>query len=126
MIMAHRKTSATTFKADPEHPVDALEAPRTASRRPASTFPITIAEWPWNGDDLVRVRIDRFNNSFTIDIRCWVREPDGVFKPRPNGLRLGIKHVTKLADTLAQARDRAELWSLAPAANSKRRRATER
>ena len=126
MTVAHRKTSDTIFKVGPHRRGGAPEASQPASGRPASAFPITIAEWPRNGGELVRVRINRFNNSFTLDIRCFVPAGNGIFKPTRNGLTLGIKHLTKLADTLAQVRNRAELWGLAPAANSKRRREAER
>ena len=114
------KTLDTALKAGPHDRCGAPEASQAVSRRSASGFPITIAEWPLNGDKLIRVNINRFNNSFTLDIRCWVREGGRVFKPRRNGLTLGIRHVTKLAHALAQARDRAELWRLAPTSNSKR------
>jgi hypothetical protein len=101
MTMAKRKTSDITLKAGPDRRCGVPEALQAASGRPASAFPITIAEWPRNGDELVRVRINRFNNSFTVDIRCWVHEGDGIFKPRRHGLTLGIKHLTKLDSALA-------------------------
>ena len=111
MTIVGGKTSDTALKAGSDHRCGAPEASQAVSRRSASGFPVTIAEWPRTGDELVRVRINRFNNSFTLDIRCWVRE-GRVFRPRRNGLTLGVKHLTSLVHALAQALDRAELWGL--------------
>ena len=111
MNMVDRKTSDQTIKAGPDGNGGA-PALRTTSSRSAPALPVTIAEWPRNRGELVRVRIKQFNNAFTIDIRCWERVGDGVFKPTRNGLTLGVKHLRKLYDTLAQARNRAELWGL--------------
>ena len=53
----------------------------------ADRFPVIIDEWPLgrNGE-LVRVVIGRFNDSFTVDIRCWWQNDNGVFKPGRTGL----------------------------------------
>jgi hypothetical protein len=96
------------------------------SGRSLPTFPITIGEWPRNSRELLRVRINQINNSFAVDIRCWWRDKDALFKPATTGLTLGIRHLPKLEEVLAQARDRAELWGLVLAANSKSRRTTLR
>jgi hypothetical protein len=91
------------------------------TRRRASRFPVTIAEWPHgrNGE-LLRVAIDRFKNSFTVSIRLCRKDQNGVLRPSLTGLTLGIRHLPKLAEGIAQARERAELWRLVPTSNAKR------
>jgi Transcriptional Coactivator p15 (PC4) len=94
---------------------------------PKTGFPIIIAEWPRNNRELVRISLDRFNGCFTIDVRFWWRDPNGVFKPGRDGLTLGVKHLPKLADGLCDARQRAEAIGLIePATKSKDRTAAER
>jgi hypothetical protein len=101
-------------------------ATSTSSGR-TSPFPIIIAEWPRTGAELVRVGIDRFENHFILDVRCWIRGKDGVLKPRRNGLTLGIRHLPKLVEVLTRAREHAELWSLVePAVHIRKIRTTER
>ena len=48
------------------------------ANRPEPGFPIVIAEWPRNSRELVRVALDRFNNRFTIDVRSWWKDGEGV------------------------------------------------
>jgi hypothetical protein len=71
---------------------------------PKPGFPIIVAEWPRNNRELVRISLDRFNNScFTIDVRSWWRDSNGVFKPGRDGLALAVKHLPKLVDGLCEA-----------------------
>ncbi len=92
-----------------------------------TAFPIIVAEWPRNGRELVRIALDYYRSCFTIDVRSWWRDTDGVFKPSPRGLTLAVKHVPALADALSKALQRAELLGLIePVARSKDRTAAER
>ena len=34
-------------------------------------LPLTLAEWPRNGRETVRVRLDRYNGHAVVDCRCW-------------------------------------------------------
>src|SRR5437762_7689957 len=42
---------------------------------PKHGFPVVIAEWPRNNRELIRVSLGHLNTCFTIDIRCWWRDP---------------------------------------------------
>jgi hypothetical protein len=83
-----------------------------AAKGRADRLPIIIAEWPRNAQELVRISIGRFDNRFTIDIRCWWRDGNAVFKPGRDGLTLDINHLPKLFFSLATAARRAEDWGL--------------
>jgi hypothetical protein len=75
-------------------------------------FPKIVAEWPRKNGELVRVALDEFNKRFTIDIRCWWRDANGVFKPNRNRLTLAILHLPALANGLADALRRAQALGL--------------
>ena len=76
-------------------------------------FPIIIAEWPKNSlGEIIRVAIDRYNNRFTIDVRTWWPDRNGVFKPGRDGLTLAIQHLPTLAEHLGRALRRAHALGL--------------
>lgn len=92
----------------------------TPAERKADRFPIVIAEWPRNYRELVRVALGRFHDRFTVEIRTWWRDADGVFKPSRAGLTLAIKHLPKLAAAINKALQRAEVLGLTePVANNR-------
>jgi hypothetical protein len=78
----------------------------------AARFPVVIAEWPRDPGKIVRIALDRFNERFVVDIRCWWRDKNGVFRPGRDGLTLTVKHLPKLADALGNAFHRAEMFGL--------------
>ena len=87
----------------------------TRCRSPESDvvrLPIIVAEWPRSSRELVRISLDRFNNRFTIDIRSWWQDTNGVFKPGRDGLTLAVKHLPKLADGLTDALQHAQVLGL--------------
>ena len=93
----------------------------------ADGFPITIAEWPRNTRELVRITLGRFKNRFTVDIRSWWQNGDGIFKLGRSGLTLAVEHLPKLAEGLDQALMRADLLGLVEhASRTKDRTAAER
>jgi hypothetical protein len=75
-------------------------------------FPIIIAEWPRSDGELVRVSPDRVKTCFTIDIRCWWRDTNGVFKRGRFGLTLPTAHLPKLFNGLRGALERAQMFGL--------------
>jgi hypothetical protein len=92
----------------------------------ANQFPNIIAAWPsGRKGEVLQVALDRFKNSFTIEIRCWEPDANGGLRRGRNGATLSVRHLPKLTEVLVQARERAELWGLVPAANSKDRTMTE-
>ena len=79
---------------------------------PKRGFPVVIAEWPRNSRELIRVSLGHLNTCFTIDIRCWWRDPKRIFRPGRDGLTLSIKHLPKLAQAMSKALECAEEFGL--------------
>jgi hypothetical protein len=65
--------------------------------------PITVAEWPRNSRETMRVRLDHYQGNTVIDARAWYAGPDGELRPGRSGLTIGIKHLPALASALAMA-----------------------
>lgn len=99
-------------------------------RRPAvgeiAELPIIIAEWPRNSRELVRVSLDCFNNRFTVDVRVWWQNADGIFRPDRSGLMLAINHLPKLAHSLEDTLQRAQVLGLLEPRVKRDRTAAER
>lgn len=79
------------------------------------TLPLLIAEWPRNGKDLIRVRLNAFNGRTTIELREWY-PADGDYKPGKAGITLSVAHVRPLADAFVKALAEAESRNLLPPA----------
>jgi hypothetical protein len=97
----------------PTTPTSPRRSPRpTPAKREAHHFPIVVAEWPRNRHELVRISLDLFNGYFTVSIRAWWRDSNGIFRPGRDGLTLGIQHLPKLFAALADAVEHAQLLGL--------------
>jgi hypothetical protein len=66
-------------------------------------FPITVAEWPRNSREIVRVNLDIYNNNHTVDARAWWTDAQGNLRPGRSGLTLSVRHLVALADGLGEA-----------------------
>jgi len=82
------------------------------SDKPATVYPIVVAEWQRNSREIVRVALDSFNNRETIDIRSWWRDNEDNWRPGRGGLTLAVKHLPALAEGLAGALQRARALGL--------------
>ncbi len=71
-------------------------------------LPLTLAEWPRNGRETVRVRLDRYNGHVVVDCRCWWSDAAGELKPGRSGLTLAVRHLPALADALAATLKQAQ------------------
>lgn len=87
------------------------QAPGPKTAQPVR-FPITVAEWPRNDREIVRIALERFKDRYTIDIRVWWRDVTGIFKPSRDGLKLAISHTPKLAEGFDKACQCAEAFGL--------------
>jgi hypothetical protein len=87
-------------------PADSGASDRPKRRTPG--FPIKIAEWRRNRQEVVRVSIDYYDGSIAIDARIWWRDFDGNFKPKQKGLRLPIAQLPKLANAVSAALKKAK------------------
>ena len=76
-------------------------------------LPITLAEWPRNSREMVRVRIDLYGGQVVVDCRSWWRNADGELRPGKGGLTLSVRHLPALATAtdaaLAHARSAGHL-----------------
>ena len=60
-------------------------------------LPITLAEWPRNSRETVRVRLDLFSGQVVVDCRSWWRDASGELRPGKSGLTLSVRHLPTLA-----------------------------
>ncbi len=73
---------------------------------------IIIAEWPKNGRETLRVRIDSFKSQAVICCRAWYPASDGTLKPGRGGLTISIRHLPALTNALAKALETANAAGL--------------
>ncbi|MBO1903981.1 transcriptional coactivator p15/PC4 family protein [Microvirga sp. 3-52] len=66
-------------------------------------LPVTLAEWPRNSRETLRVRLDSFNGQTIIDCRSWWSDANGELRPGKSGLTLAVRHLPDLPDALANA-----------------------
>jgi Transcriptional Coactivator p15 (PC4) len=64
---------------------------------------IIIAEWPKNGRETLRIRLDSYQGQAVICARAWYAGSDGTMKPGRGGLTISIRHLPALASALAKA-----------------------
>jgi Transcriptional Coactivator p15 (PC4) len=74
--------------------------------------PVIVAEWPRNGRETMRVRLDSFQGNATIDVRAWYHGSDGNLFPGKSGLTLGVRHLPALASAFAMALEEARTRGL--------------
>ena len=70
-------------------------------------FPITVAEWPRNSREVIRVALDQYGGRYTINVRVWWCDSDGTLKPGRAGIALSVKHLEPLARGLSEAVEKA-------------------
>lgn len=75
---------------------------------------IIVAEWPKNGRETLRVRLDTFKDQAIVDCRAWYATGDGTMKPGRGGLTVSIRHLPALANALAKAVEIANAAGLIP------------
>ena len=78
--------------------------------------PVTVSEW-WRNrrGESIRVRLSTWEDRALIDIRTWYTA-DGKLKPG-KGFAADVRHLPRLAATLAKAEAKATELGLIPADN---------
>jgi hypothetical protein len=71
-------------------------------------LPITVAEWPRNSRETLRVRLDRYNGQVIVDCRAWWSDTNGELRPGKCGLTLSVRHLPALAEAVATALSTAQ------------------
>lgn len=72
----------------------------------------TIAAWPLNRRETLRVSLSEFNGHPIIDARVWFDDGGGCIKPGRKGLTLGVKHLPKLVDAMTKLLAEAQVRGL--------------
>jgi hypothetical protein len=69
-----------------------------------AALPVSIADWPRNSREDIRVRLDRYQDHPIFDIRAWYRPVDGdELKPGKSGISLSVNHLPRMAQAVALA-----------------------
>ncbi len=80
---------------------------------PKLAEPFTVAEWPRNSRETMRVRLDTYQGNIIVDCRAWYVGDDGTMKPGRSGLTLAVRHLPALASAFMLAQDEAQRQWLA-------------
>lgn len=112
--LPQRQTSASAKNP----PTDSPEALASIS------LPHTVAEWPRNSRETLRVRLDRYQGTATIDMRGWYADTLGNLLPGRGGLTLSVRHLPALAKAMVKALETAERAGLLEARLDQEVRAT--
>jgi Transcriptional Coactivator p15 (PC4) len=69
----------------------------------AVVFPITVAEWPRNEREVLRILISNFRGRLSIDVRVWFRVAGGKLRPGRRGVSLRLTEISDIRDGLRKA-----------------------
>jgi hypothetical protein len=75
-------------------------------------LPIEIDAWPKNRNQTIKVRLDQYKGSFTIDIRAWYEAPSGGLLPSRFGFTASACHLPRLLAAIAKATEIAHAHGL--------------
>jgi hypothetical protein len=67
-----------------------------------------IAAWPKNSREEVRVCLDPYKDTDTVDLRTWWRDGNNELRPGRSGLTLALRHLPRIAEALTKALYEAE------------------
>src|SRR5258707_10568421 len=76
--------------------------------------PIEVAQWPLNGDEVIRLRLSNYRGRNVVDLRVWYRTVNGHYAPGPRGLTVDVRHLRNLSKGFRRARSRAKEAGLLP------------
>ena len=77
--------------------------------------PLTIAEWPRNARETIRISLSEYQGAPMIDVRVWFADGAGQAKSGRAGLTLSTAQLPRLAEALARAHAEANARGLVPA-----------
>jgi hypothetical protein len=60
-------------------------------------LPVTVASWPKNRRETLRVRLDEYQGRPTVDIRTWWTDGAGELKPGRAGITVAVRHLPDLS-----------------------------
>jgi hypothetical protein len=80
----------------------------SAVPRDPSDQATTIAEFPKNARETVRVSLEDYRGTPCISVRVFYRDDAGDLRPGRSGISMAARHLDRLTDALIAARDRAQ------------------
>lgn len=86
------------------------------SPRPTLQEPITIAKF-WKNrrrNESVHVSLSEYEQHVLINVRVWCTGTDGIDRPSPKGIAMGIRKLPELARALVKAEGKAKELGLIP------------
>jgi hypothetical protein len=73
---------------------------RTSSR---TKFPIVLAEWPRNGDEVVMLQLVEFRGQKRLDLRVWRRDESGDPRASRKGVPIPLERLSLIRNGLRKA-----------------------
>jgi len=71
----------------------------------ATKFPIALAEWPRNHNQIVRIVLTEYNGRKGINIRVWFRAEGGDVRPTRTGIWLPLERLSEVRKGLRKAKE---------------------
>jgi hypothetical protein len=80
---------------------------RRSKIRPASAtkFPIVLAEWPRNHNQVVKIVLTDYKGRKGINIRVWFRAEGGDIRPSRTGIWLPLERLSEVRKGLRKAKE---------------------
>jgi hypothetical protein len=86
------------------------------ARRPTIDEPIIISRF-WKNrrrNESVRVELSEYEGHALINVRIWATGTDGIDRPTPKGVAMGIRKLPELARALVKSEAKARELGLLP------------
>jgi hypothetical protein len=62
-----------------------------------------VAEWPLSRHERLRVSVELFKDVWLVNCRKWFEAENGELRAGKQGIALGVKHLPRLAEAVAEA-----------------------
>jgi hypothetical protein len=87
-------------------------AKNTRPSAPAN-LPIVVAEWPRNGNEVLRLTLEHYRGRYRADLRIWFRADDGELRRTRRGVPIALEDVDSVMRGLRKAEETAVELGLA-------------
>jgi hypothetical protein len=79
------------------------EPRRNSDQTKSDAGAVIVAEWPLSRHEHLRVSVELFNGVWLVNCRKWFEAENGELRPGKQGIALGVKHLPRLAEAVANA-----------------------
>jgi transcriptional coactivator p15 (PC4) len=76
---------------------------KSPAPKATAALPITLAQWPRNEREVIRVTLTRYRGRISIDVRVWFRVEGGKLRPGRRGISLRLKEIANIRKELRKA-----------------------